>query len=233
MYASLQAIYPGALADTLQFDLGMDSDTFYLPNLDHIGDTVAGRAFPCRGRQVYESRLDRLRIEMLQDVPEVPWVQVVSSGSNPEPEVAIYGDISAKLAGQAGAVGALLDGKIRDLSMILANRMVLPRGKFGLGFRGVSPLDAYGQWEIYIAGSCHVNIRRGTKRRTFGSDPMITVHPTSAVYVSKEGTMIFPEAELERVVEHAEARMDNEADVRELIARGVDPLEIYDTKGRW
>src|SRR5690242_20094697 len=143
--ARLRTLYAGVLYDALCFDLRADEP--YLlhrsiapARLQPDGLVVAGRAFTCGGEPVHDDRdLDDLfRLRMLTSM-NPGCVQVVAAGQ--DDTCAHYGDVSGRLARLHGAVGAVIDGNTRDARRLAADG-------FPVFCRGVTPVDAYGRWQL-------------------------------------------------------------------------------------
>lgn len=203
-------LYPGAVTDVLD-DRGYEDqtlDTDVGPVTDDM--TVAGIAYPCRGRpnrSVDEEENVRDILRMLRDAPENAVVMYETNAT----DSAQIGELSVECLRANGSRGAVLDGGARDLSYILQN-------DFPVFTRFRTPADAVPRWEI---------LEWDTTAVVGG----VTVRPGDVVIGDLDGVVVVPEAVAVDVLREAEALADTEDEIRTVVRNGGDPVEAYDEYG--
>lgn len=204
------ALYPGAVTDVLD-DRGYTDQTL-AADIDPVTDemTVAGIAYPCRGRpnrNVDEDENVRNILKMLRDAPENAVVTYETNAT----DSAQIGELSVECLLARGCRGAVLDGGVRDLSYILENDFPV-----FTAFR--TPADAVPRWEILDWDTTVV----------VGG---VEVSPGDVVVGDVDGVVVVPEDVAVEVLEEAENLADTENHVREAVRAGGDPVEAYEEYG--
>jgi 4-hydroxy-4-methyl-2-oxoglutarate aldolase len=220
MARRLRALYAGVLYDALTFDLSV-TETFLLeraisPARWQPADVVvAGPAFTCGGQVVARREdLDDLhRLRMLSALTP-GCVQVIAAGG--DRTCAHFGDVSGRLAAARGAIGVVIDGNTRD-----ARRLAVDA--FPVYCRDVTPVDAYGRWQL---------VRHQHDEVVAGDDGPVTVSPGDWIFGDGDGVLRIRAGDVEKAVLAAEERGRREHDVRSRLGT-EDPLDLYREVGRW
>ena len=204
------ALYPGAVTDVLD-DMGYPDQTL-AAGIGPITDdmTVAGIAYPCRGRpnrSVDEDQNVRKILQMLRDAPEHA---VVTYETNATASAQI-GELSVECLLANGCRGAVLDGGVRDLSYILEN-------DFPVFTRFRTPADAVPRWELLEWDTTVV----------VGG---VEVAPGDVVVGDLDGVVAVPGDLATDVLEEAEALASTENQIRTVVREGGDPVAAYDEYG--
>lgn len=204
------ALYPGAVTDVLD-DLGYEDQTM-TARIDPVQDTMAmaGIAYPCVGRpnrNVDEDENVRNILRMLGDAPPEAAVVYETNAR----ESAQIGELSVETLLARACRGAVLDGGVRDLSLILENDFPV-----FASFR--TPADAVPRWEL---------LEWNTDVVVGGVD----VSPGDIVIGDIDGVVVVPEDIALPVLEEAEDLADTEDDVRAAVRDGRDPVDAYEEFG--
>jgi regulator of RNase E activity RraA len=204
------ALYPGAITDVLD-DRGLTDQTLS-PDIDPVtpGMTVAGVAYPCRGRPTRgldEEENVRNILKMLRDAPEHAVVAYETNAT----DSAQLGELSVECLLARNCRGAVLDGGVRDLSYVLENDFPV-----FTSFR--TPADAVPRWEL---------LEWDTTAVVGG----VEVSPGDVVVGDVDGVVVVPEGIALSVLEEAETLADTETRVRAHVREGGDPVEAYDEYG--
>jgi regulator of RNase E activity RraA len=204
------ALYPGAITDVLD-DRGYTDQTLSA-DIDPVTKdmTMAGIAYPCRGRpnrSVDEDENIRNILKMLRDAPE----QAVVTYETNATDSSQLGELSVECLLARNCRGAVLDGGVRDLSYILENDFPV-----FTSFR--TPADAVPRWEI---------LEWDTTAVVGG----VEVSPGDVVVGDIDGVVVVPEEIAVDVLEEAEALADTENNVRATVREGGDPVAAYDQYG--
>jgi len=131
--------YLGTISDAVRFDMPAQVGYYLSFPKWYSGEGIAGPAFVCNGEMIKDNEAlrDEIRIEMLESFTP-GCIQYIRNGQG---NFASYGDISALLATKHGALGAVVEGYTRDLSII-------QEIGFSLWAYGTHPVDAFGLWQI-------------------------------------------------------------------------------------
>jgi len=204
-------MYSGIIYDTLKFDLAVDNFVLDSGIKPIFPTSICGPAFTCQGEFVRrkEDIDDLIRIKMFKDM-RPGQIQVISSGDYKQ--VAQFGDISAKIAAKHGAIGAVLDGPIRD------KRLITELG-FPVFCDGFMPIDAYGSWQI-------------TKYQVPIYIGKVLINPGDFLFCDDDGVLVIPKNLFEKVMNLANKRLEKENKIREEINK-TDIINIYNDLGRW
>jgi len=214
-----EKLYGGVIYDTMYHDIRY-SKPFVLDQgikpAWNLPCVMFGHAFTCKGHIEYheEDIDDTMRIKMLKGMTP-GCIQVMDTNSNYN--IALFGDISAKLAKKFGAVGAVIDGNTRDLSIIESDG-------FPLFCRGSQPDNAYGIWGIK-AFQVPISVA--------GIHGRVTIEPGDYIFSDRDGVIVIPKYLIYAVCKLAEERVKKENLIRKRIDETDDIQQIYDEFGSW
>ena len=220
-------LYAGVIYDALYFDLAYHKPFVVHRSIGYLAGSAAdknplvGPAFTRFGRSTDDADttaielLDTFRLEMLEAIRPGDVLVIDTCGDE---SVAHFGDVSALLAAKAGAVGGVIDGYTRDVSLIDAM-------EFPLFAKGVQPVDAYGRWFLTRYTGCVRLPGHGGSR--------IVVNPGDLIFADRDGVLLIPQRLAADILEAAEKRAKREDNIREAILAGDSPADIYQRLGRW
>ncbi len=177
---------------------------------------LAGPAFTVKGTTTCE-RNEEVRYKRLAMIKQMsyPCVEVRDAGT--PFHVALYGELSATTASAHGAVGALVDGGVRDSAMLVAmNYPVFCRYR--------NPVEAFGRW-MMIDYNVPV-LLHGELCET------IQVNPGDFIFGDMDGVMVIPREMTMTVLEECERVMSIEDVARIEFARGDDPVTVFEKHKR-
>jgi len=201
----LKALYVPAVADVLD-DMGYNNQVLQCePRPTHPQVKLAGPAVTV-STYWYSSyrKMDR-DIESLASIFDVCYdgcVVVVATGGNRS--AACWGELMSNAARARGAVGAVVDGAIRDVPKIL--EISPPFQVFASSF---TPADSKGRVEF-----CDKQVE------VVCGDVM--VRPGDIVFGDFDGVVVIPKEVAEEVVKEAEDKVRRESEFRAAIRRGED-----------
>jgi regulator of RNase E activity RraA len=201
----LKALYVPAVADVLD-DMGYNNQVLQCePRPIHPQVKLAGPAVTV-STYWYSSyrKMDR-DIESLASIFDVCYggcVVVVATGGNRS--AACWGELMSNAARARGAVGAVVDGAIRDVPKIL--EISPPFQVFASSF---TPADSKGRVEF---SDKQVEVVCGDVR----------VRPGDIVFGDFDGVVVIPKEVAEEVVKEAEDKVRRESEFRAAIRRGED-----------
>jgi regulator of RNase E activity RraA len=201
----LKALYVPAVADVLD-DMGYNNQVLQCePRPIHLQVKLAGPAVTV-STYWYSSyrKMDR-DIESLASIFDVCYdgcVVVVATGGNRS--AACWGELMSNAARARGAVGAVVDGAIRDVPKIL--EISPPFQVFASSF---TPADSKGRVEF---SDKQVEVVCGDVR----------VRPGDIVFGDFDGVVVIPKEVAEEVVKEAEDKVRRESEFRAAIRRGED-----------
>ena len=205
-------LYPGAVTDVLDrrgyTDQTLDNRIAPLTN----EMTVAGIAYPVVGRPNRNLEYDENIRDILRMLGDVPEHSVIAYDTN-DTQAAHIGELSVTSLVEAGCRGAVIDGGARDVSYILDH-------DFPVFSRYNTPADAVPRWEILEWGVSTV----------VGG---VEVAPGDVLVGDIDGVVAVPEDIAVDVLEEAEEIVSTENEVREAVREGSNPLEAYETYGKF
>ncbi|HKC26842.1 MAG TPA: RraA family protein [Jatrophihabitans sp.] len=206
------ALYTGAVSDVLD-ELGYRNQA--LPSTIvalRPGMRLAGPVFAINGRAnpdvAYDASI-RGVLRMLGEVPE-GHVAVYAAGDD---VAAHLGELSVAALKARGCVGALLDGGVRDVDLILDQ-------KLPVFCRYATPQDGPGRWEVTEWGG---TVRIGE----------VDVSTGDYLFADSDGALIIPAELTSKVLEQAEQIVGVENRVRAAVIDGTAPLTAYEQFGRF
>jgi regulator of RNase E activity RraA len=177
---------------------------------------LAGPAFTVKGTMtcVRDEALRYKRLRMIREM-RFPCVEVRDRGT-PFP-VALYGELSASSAKAHGAVGALVDGAVRDTCHLRAM-------DFPVFSRARNPVEAFGRWAlleyqvpILISGELAVAVQ---------------VNPGDFIFGDYDGVLVIPREIALEVLQECERVKGVEDTAREEFVRGEDPVAVFERHKR-
>lgn len=171
-----------------------------------VDQVVIGYAFPTR-------------LEATDEIPEVPYVGLLAALDAIGPgevwvgatggfrDAALWGELLSTACMASGAVGALVDGYVRDRDMIRS-----------LGFavlcRGADPRDINGRGEV-VAHNVTVEVDG------------VTIAPGDLVVGDDDGVVIVPQPLIDEVVGAAVEKTSGESRFRQAVREGMPPGEAF------
>ncbi len=173
---------------------------------------LAGPAFTVKGPMTCERDESRRfkRLEMIKKMT-FPCIEVRDAGT--PFHVALYGELSATTAQAHGAVGALVDGGIRDSAYLI--RMGYP-----VFSRYRNPVEAFGRW-VMLDYNVPVLIHGELVQS-------VQVNPGDFIFGDLDGVIVIPKALTIKVLEECERVMGIEDVARVEFARGDDPVAVFE-----
>lgn len=136
---------------------------------------------------------------------------VIVLATNGEVRSGIWGELLSTAARARGVEAVVTDGLVRDI------RKMDEMG-FGCFCRGYSPLDSAGRC---VAKAVNVLVRCGG----------VEVNPGDFVLADFEGVAVIPAAIREEVFRRSVEKLEGENRVREELAAGRSPREVFDQYG--
>lgn len=214
--ARYQQLYGGLVYDVLEH-LGYPNQVLSheITPLDP-GQRLAGPAFTVKGTMscVRDETVRYKRLKMIREMSS-QCVEVRDRGT-PFP-VALYGELSASSARAHGAVGALIDGAVRDTCHLRTMN-------FPVFSRTRNPVEAFGRWAmldyqvpILISGELTVAVQ---------------VNPGDFIFGDYDGVLVIPREATLKVLEECERVRGIEDTAREEFARGEDPVAVFERHKR-
>lgn len=209
-------LYGGAVYDVLD-ELGHPNQVLATDMQPLVsGSMICGPAFTIQGISdpTGDPEMSDKRIRLFSEMT-APCVDVRDCGF--DQRVAHYGEMNATLGRKHGAVGAIVDGGVRDC------RLLQEMG-FPVFARYRSPVEAkkrwsYYRWQVPIA-------MRGAMSAT------VTVNPGDYVFADADGVLIVPKDLILTVLEKAEAIVGVESTARGEFLDNPDTEAVYRKYGR-
>jgi regulator of RNase E activity RraA len=177
---------------------------------------LAGPAFTVKGTTTCvkdESRRYK-RLAMIKEM-SYPCIEVRDAGT--PFHVALYGELSATTASAHGAVGALVDGGVRDSAYLV-------KMGFPVFARYRNPVEAFGRWmmlEYNVPVLVHGELCQ-----------TVQVNPGDFIFGDLDGVMVIPKDLTMAVLEECERVMGIEDVARGEFARGDDPVAVFERHKR-
>jgi Demethylmenaquinone methyltransferase len=172
---------------------------------------LAGPAFTVKGTTSTErdETIRHRRLKMITNMSR-PCIEVRDQGT--PFSLALYGELSATSAAAHGAVGALVDGGVRDTSFLMSM-------KFPVFSRYRTPVEAFGRWAIL---DYQVPVLL-----TGQLTDTVQVNPGDFIFGDYDGVMVIPKDLTEPVLIECERISGIEDQARVEFARGDDPVEVF------
>jgi 4-hydroxy-4-methyl-2-oxoglutarate aldolase len=180
------------------------------------GMLLAGPAFTVKGTTSTE-RDESIRYKRLRMINDMrpPCIEVRDAGT--PFQVALYGELSATSASSHGAVGALIDGGIRDTRHLMSMQ-------FPVFSRYRTPIEAFGRWQMV---DYQVPILFSGE-----STDQVQVNPGDFIFGDYDGVLVVPEDLTLEVLLECERVMGIESEARVEFARGDDPVAVFEKHKR-
>jgi regulator of RNase E activity RraA len=177
---------------------------------------LAGPAFTVKGTMTCEKN-EGIRFKRLDMIKQMrsPCVEVRDAGT--PFHVALYGELSATSARAHGAVGAVIDGGVRDCSHLV--RMGYP-----VFARYRNPVEAFGRWAMLDYGA--PILLHGEITET------VRVNPGDFIFGDFDGVMVVPKDLTLQVLVECERVIGIENNARVEFARGDDPVAVFERHKR-
>lgn len=210
--AGMLRFYTPLVSDTMErmgiASTALDSSiqqTFFDPKL-----RVCGLAFPCRVIPTEEYvEIDTL-LEMIDAIPSGAFVIVASD----EPiDAALWGGMMSARAGARGAVGAAVNGGVRDIEQIAR-----------LGF------------PVFGTGRCIRDIRRRGYMAAYNvpvSCGNIEVAPGDVIFADANGVIVIPQAHFHALYTELDNAYNEEMATEEGLRSGGEARALFDRYGRF
>jgi len=128
-------------------------------------------------------------------------------------EVAMMGELSAQTLAARGVLGFVVDGGSRDTGLVLEQR-------FPVWCSFLTPSDIVARW-IPDAYGAPVDIGG------------VSISTGDWLLADRDGVVIVPKAIAEEVVLRTEEVVSTESDMRKALVGGMDPVDAYNTYGRF
>ena len=128
-------------------------------------------------------------------------------------EVAMMGELSAQTLAARGVLGFVVDGGSRDTGLVLEQR-------FPVWCSFLTPSDIVARW-IPDAYGAPVDIGG------------VTISTGDFLLADRDGVVIVPRAIAEDVVTRTEEVVSTESDMRRALVGGMDPVDAYNTYGKF
>lgn len=162
-------------------------------------------------------RDDSLRYKRLRMINgmRAPCIEVRDAGT--PFHVALYGELSATSASAHGAVGALIDGGVRDTRYLIDMN-------FPVFSRYRTPIEALGRWQmldyqvpVLVSGDLTATVQ---------------LNPGDFVFGDYDGVLVVPQDLTLQVLLECERVMGIESEARAEFARGDDPVAVFEKHKR-
>jgi len=128
-------------------------------------------------------------------------------------EVALMGELSAQTLAARGVLGYVVDGGSRDTDLVLEQR-------FPVWCSFLTPSDIVARW-IPDAYGAPIDIGG------------VTISTGDYLLADRDGVVVVPKAIAEEVVRRTEEVVSTESDMRKALIGGMDPIEAYNTYGKF
>ncbi len=208
----LEQCHTGAVFDVLR---GLGSSRRVLPPTVRPLDPrqrLAGRVFTVSGRRVDGADPHETLLAWTAFLAKVPPDSVVICQPN-DSTLAHMGELSAETLKYRGVRGYIVDGGCRDSEFIVDAGVKVWCQYF-------TPADIVGRW---VCDQFEEAIRIGD----------VTIETGDYVLADRDGVVIIPGKDTERVVTATERVLETESLVRKAILQGMDPQEAYLRYGKF
>jgi regulator of RNase E activity RraA len=207
-------LYLPAVSDAL-YHLGIDEQVLpssLRPLLPE--QRIVGEAFTLEGRDIvprvgWEEGIERMKpyLQMFELLtPDSLLVHTTPGGT-----AGHFGELTGNAAQARGCAGVILDGNLRDIEG-------LRQAGFQVFYRGLSPLNGIGRWEMTA-------VQRPV---TVGG---VTVNPGDIVHAEFDGILVVPRGHAVTVLEKAEEIVGAEGRVRREQREGDSPWSSFKRHG--
>jgi regulator of RNase E activity RraA len=208
----LEGCYSGAAYDVMR-DLGITPRVLPRSIVGLTKDMkVAGPVFTVRGRPDPTIDANQSLLEWTGLLSKAPAGHVVVC--QPQDDVrALMGELSAEALKLRGVRGYIVDGGCRDTELICQQG-------FPVFCRYTTPVDIVAAWrpEAFDEPITIANV---------------TIWPGDYILADRDGIILIPGAEAERVIAQTEAVIQTESELRRAIRNGQDPQQAYLQYGKF
>lgn len=212
MLEGMHRFYTPLVSDTME-RLGMKSGAIHHSIQAILQDPtlkVCGVAYPCRVVPTQEYvEIDRL-LEMVDSIPENAFVVV---SSDMDIDAALWGGLMSARARSRGAVGAMVNGGVRDIEQIAS-----------LGF------------PVFGAYRCITDIRRRGYMAKYDVPVFTggqTIVPGDIIFGDANGVIVIARENFERVYHELELAQRDEAKTHAGLVNGSGAREVFEKFGRF
>ena len=208
----LRACYTGAVHDVLRM---MGHERIVLPPAIKPLDptlTLAGPVWTVSGHVDRTKTRHETLLGWCTLLSKAPRGHVVVCQPNNR-EVAMMGELSAQTLAARGVLGFVVDGGSRDTGLVLEQR-------FPVWCSFLTPSDIVARW-IPDAYGAPIDIGG------------VTISTGDWLLADRDGVVIVPKAIAEEVVLRTEEVVSTESDMRKALVGGMDPVDAYNTYGRF
>jgi 4-hydroxy-4-methyl-2-oxoglutarate aldolase len=167
---------------------------------------VVGLAHPIKAMRS-DAQADDPYAKELEAVDAVPPGAIVVFDTERACDASVWGELLATRAIRRGAVGAIVDGGVRDVKRLREKR-------FPTHAASVSANDSYGRLEVLSYGE---PIRCGD----------VPVGPRDVVMADGDGVVVIPEQLVCEVAAAAAVKVEHENHAREMLVDGCSIAEAY------
>ena len=208
----LAACYTGAVHDVLRT---MGHERVVLPHdikpLDPTR-TLAGPAWTVSGHIDRTKTRHETLLGWCTLLSKAPAGHVVVCQPNNR-EVALMGELSAQTLAARGVLGYVVDGGSRDTALVLEQG-------FPVWCSFLTPSDIVSRWTPDAYGA-PIDIGG------------VTIATGDYVLADRDGVVVVPRAIADEVVRRTEEVVSTESDMRKALVGGMDPVEAYNTYGKF
>lgn len=208
----LRACYTGAVHDVLRM---MGHERIVLPPAIKPLDptlTLAGPVWTVSGHVDRTKTRHETLLGWCTLLSKAPRGHVVVCQPNNR-EVAMMGELSAQTLAARGVLGFVVDGGSRDTGLVLEQR-------FPVWCSFLTPSDIVARW-IPDAYGAPIDIGG------------VTITTGDWLLADRDGVVIIPKAIAEEVVLRTEEVVSTESDMRKALVGGMDPVDAYNTYGKF
>jgi 4-hydroxy-4-methyl-2-oxoglutarate aldolase len=171
---------------------------------------VIGRAFPVTAERV-DHVPDEHYAGLLAARDAIGPNDVFVMSAQGRDDVALWGELVSTASQARGAVGAIIDGYVRDTEVVL-------QLGFGVFARGTHPTDIHGRLDVAGHGE---PISVGD----------VTIERGALIVADRDGVVVVPTAVEAEVIATATAKASIEVDFRDAVVDGMAPSEAFKTFG--
>lgn len=212
MIAGMKRFYTPLVSDTME-RMGMKTGALHhsiQPVLPDPGLKVCGLAYPCRVAPTNEYvEIDRL-LEMVDSIPEHAFI-IVSADA--DIGAALWGGLMSARARARGAVGAAVNGGVRDVEQIA--ELAFP--VFGT-YRCIPDIRRRGYMARY-----NVPVYSGGQ----------TIVPGDVIFGDANGVLVIPRERFERIYAELDRAYGEERRTHEGLVGGTGAREVFEKFGRF
>jgi regulator of RNase E activity RraA len=210
MLSGMHRFYTPLVSDTME-KLGIQSGALHYSIQQIISDPhqkVCGLAFPCRVTPTNEYVEIHTLLEMVDSIPEHAFVIV---SSDRPIDAALWGGLMSARAKSRGAVGAAVNGGVRDIEQIA-----------DLGF------------PVFGTSRCIRDIRRRGYMAKYNVPVFtggITVVPGDIIFADANGVIAIPREKFDVIYEELERVFNSESQTHRGLVEGKEARELFDEHG--